>query len=96
MNHRVGTKGQVVIPKEIREEIGIVPGDEVVFEAEGKDVRVRRVTDDPKARRARIESLRGIFAEAPGFSTEALEEDRREEREREERRYRAREARRAP
>ena len=95
MNHRVGTKGQVVIPKAIRDEIGISPGDEVVFEAEGADVRVRRVTDDPKARRARIESLRGVFADAPGFSTEALEADRREEREREERRNRAREARRA-
>jgi AbrB family looped-hinge helix DNA binding protein len=95
MTHKVGIKGQVVIPKAIRDEIGISPGDEVVFEAEGADVRVRRVTDDPKARRARIESLRGVFADAPGFSTQALEASRREERDREEHRDRAREARRA-
>lgn len=28
---RVTTKGQVTIPKQIREELGIEPGDEVVF-----------------------------------------------------------------
>jgi AbrB family looped-hinge helix DNA binding protein len=47
MTHKVGTKGQVVIPKAIRDEIGIKPGDEVVFEPDGTDVRVRRVADDP-------------------------------------------------
>lgn len=29
---RVTTKGQVTIPKEIRDELGIEPGDEVLFE----------------------------------------------------------------
>lgn len=29
---RVTTKGQVTIPKKIREELGIEPGDEVMFE----------------------------------------------------------------
>ena len=65
MTHKVGTKGQVVIPKAIREEIGIKPGDEVVFEPDGTDVRVRRVTDDPQSRRERIESLRGAWAGDP-------------------------------
>jgi AbrB family looped-hinge helix DNA binding protein len=96
MTHKVGVKGQVVIPKAIREEIGIKPGDEVVFEPDGRDVRVRRIADDPESRRRRIRALRGIFAGAPGFSTEALEADRREEREREERRNRERDARRLP
>lgn len=86
MTHKVGTKGQVVIPKAIRDEIGIKPGDEVVFEPDGTDVRVRRVTDDPQARRERIESLRGAWAEIPGLGTEELLAERREERKREERR----------
>ncbi|MBI4884727.1 MAG: AbrB/MazE/SpoVT family DNA-binding domain-containing protein [Actinobacteria bacterium] len=31
MTHRVGTKGQVVIPKALRQQLGIEPGDEVNF-----------------------------------------------------------------
>ncbi len=86
MTHKVGIKGQVVIPKAIRDEIGIKPGDEVTFEPDGKDVRVRRVADDPTARGERIEALRGVWAGIPGLGTDDLLAARREEREREERR----------
>lgn len=83
MTHRVGPKGQVVIPKAIRDELGIEPGDEVVFEADGKDVRVRRCEDDVEARRAAIDALMGIWPDGPG--TDDLMEERRKERELEER-----------
>jgi len=36
----VGAKGQVVIPKEIRDELGIEPGDSVVFWIDGDHVAV--------------------------------------------------------
>lgn len=85
MTHRVGTKGQVVIPKAIREQIGIEPGDQVVFEPAGKEVRVRRVADSAELRRQRIEALQGAWAGVPGLSTKDLEAERREERAREER-----------
>ena len=54
MTHKVGPKGQVVIPKDLRDEFGIEPGDEVVFWRDGDHVAVRTV------RGAR--PLRGRFA----------------------------------
>ena len=39
---RVTTKGQVTIPKEIREELGIEPGDEVVFEPVDGGYEIRK------------------------------------------------------
>ena len=39
---RVGEKGQVVIPKELREETGIKEGTEVLVEAQGGAVTIRR------------------------------------------------------
>lgn len=41
MTHRVGPKGQVVIPKELRDRLGIEPGDEVDFWFEGDRVAIR-------------------------------------------------------
>lgn len=41
MTHRVGPKGQVVIPKALRLELGIEPGDEVDFWRHGDHVAVR-------------------------------------------------------
>ena len=83
MTHKVGAKGQVVIPKEIRDQIGIHPGDEVVFEPDGKDVRVRRVADDPEARAQDIRDLRGAWVPSR-VGTDDLLTERRAEREREE------------
>jgi AbrB family looped-hinge helix DNA binding protein len=41
MTHRIGAKGQVVIPKELRDELGIQPGDEVTFWRHDDHVAVR-------------------------------------------------------
>jgi antitoxin PrlF len=85
MTHKVGAKGQVVIPKAIRTKLGIAPGDEVEFEAGGDEVRVRRAGADPQARARDIRALRGAWADTPDGGTAALEEERRKERQLEER-----------
>ena len=75
MTHKVGPKGQVVIPKEIRDQLGIRPGDRVSFWCDGDSVSVRRIDD--------IRSLVGIFADGPSL-TDALMAERRFDRELEE------------
>jgi AbrB family looped-hinge helix DNA binding protein len=72
MTSRVGPKGQVVIPKPLRDLLGIVPGDEVDFVLDDDAVRVARVRQ--------LASLRGSLA---GLGlTAVLETDRRAERDR--------------
>lgn len=39
---RVTTKGQVTIPKEIREALGVEPGDEVAFERTDSGYEIRK------------------------------------------------------
>ncbi len=43
MTYKVGAKGQVVLPKPLRNELGIEPGDEVTLERDGTAIRVRKV-----------------------------------------------------
>ena len=75
MTHRVGTKGQVVIPKELRDELGIEPGDEVSFWRHGDHVAVRPATH-----------RRPLRARFPGASlTDELTTQRAADREREQR-----------
>jgi AbrB family looped-hinge helix DNA binding protein len=38
MTHRIGAKGQVVIPKQLRDRAGLHPGSEVEFRLDGTDV----------------------------------------------------------
>jgi AbrB family looped-hinge helix DNA binding protein len=40
---RITTKGQVTIPVEIREKLGLLPDSEVEFEVVGQVVRMRKV-----------------------------------------------------
>ena len=40
---KITSKGQVTIPKEIREELGLLPGTEVEFVRDAGEVRVRKL-----------------------------------------------------
>lgn len=39
-SHTVGSKGQIVIPKALRDAVGLRPGDGVEFELDGDSVRI--------------------------------------------------------
>jgi AbrB family looped-hinge helix DNA binding protein len=72
MTHRVGHKGQVVIPNAFRKAVSLEPGDEVTFSRDGNAIRVERV--------ASPDALMGCLA--GHLLVEALERDRRPERRR--------------
>ena len=40
---KLSAKGQVTIPKNVREKLGLEPGDGIGYEVEGDAVRIRRV-----------------------------------------------------
>lgn len=75
MSHSVGTKGQVVIPKHIRDELHILPGQEMLFETRGEEIVLRKSPRD---------SLKGRFAGSA--LTDILMDERRKERDRDDRR----------
>lgn len=52
---RVTTKGQVTIPVEIREEMGLQPGDEITFEETDEGYVIRKEIDE-----TRFEKWRGV------------------------------------
>lgn len=74
MTSKVGPKGQVVIPKAFRDQLGIQPGDNVDFSWANDQV----IITVQHANRP----LRGRYKDGPDL-TELLMEERRKDRERE-------------
>jgi AbrB family looped-hinge helix DNA binding protein len=56
---RVTEKGQVTIPKDVRDRFGIGAGSEVVFEVENDEIVVRKVNDGPTRGEQLAARLRG-------------------------------------
>ena len=58
---RITSKGQVTIPVEIRERLGLLPNSEVEFAIEGSAVRIRKARGGRTRGRGRsiVEHLRG-------------------------------------
>jgi AbrB family looped-hinge helix DNA binding protein len=71
MTQRVGAKGQVVIPKQMRDELGLQPGAEVEFEREGETVRIRA------AGAVATQGLRGRY-ESSGMAATLLDDRKKE------------------
>ena len=75
---KASPKSQIVIPKPIRDRLGIRPGDHVFVTLKGDHAEVRPAPEDP------IQALRGRFKDYPGSLTQELLEDRRKDKLREE------------
>jgi AbrB family looped-hinge helix DNA binding protein len=84
MTYRVGPKGQVVLPKAIRERHGIGPGDLVEVDDDGGEIVVRKAL----SRAQIVEQLRGSLPRAHVGYDEQHAADRRRELEKDERRLR--------
>ncbi len=68
---RITQKGQVTIPQDIREKLGLRPDTEVVFEIDGNAVRIMRAPSQSRGRgRAVISALRGRAR--AGLTTEQI------------------------
>jgi AbrB family looped-hinge helix DNA binding protein len=67
---RLTSKGQVTIPQEIRERVGLAPGMEIEFEVDGDDVRLRRAADSKTRGELIVEQMR----RHPGTGTMTTDE----------------------
>jgi antitoxin PrlF len=67
---KITTKGQVTIPQEIREQLGLLPHTEVEFEVQGTAVLLKKATRSQRRGRALVERMRGR-ADA-GLSTDEI------------------------
>ena len=56
---RITSKGQVTIPQEIRERLGLLPYSEVEFELDGDSVRIRKARRRAGRGEALIARMRG-------------------------------------
>lgn len=72
----VSTKGQFVIPANIREELGIGPGTRIAIIREGNRIILEPVTKEY------VRALRGSTAGGPSLTESLLKERRKDERRR--------------
>jgi AbrB family looped-hinge helix DNA binding protein len=61
---RVTSKGQVTLPKHIRDRLGIAPGDDIGFREEGQAVIVEKL-EEPKMVNAGLELAKHLLGKGP-------------------------------
>ena len=66
-------KGQIIIPKEIRDSLGIKPGTKLSVKLVENHVEIRALPDDP------IEYLTGIFKDHPKSMADELLKERKQD-----------------
>ena len=70
MPTRITSKGQVTVPKRVRDKLGVQPGDAIEFVAEGGEIKIRKVLgENPFA------PYRGYLKELAGKEPDRLLDD---------------------
>ena len=69
---RMTTKGQVTIPQDIRERLGLLPYCEVEFDVVGNSVRIRKKRGTKTRGQRLIEHMRKAPKPIPGMTTDQL------------------------
>jgi AbrB family looped-hinge helix DNA binding protein len=90
MTNKLGPKGQVVIPKPIRDRLQLVPGDALLVREEEGSVRICKAGDDQAERGTILARLRGSLGNVKRDLLAELEADHRREVEADEREMRER------
>jgi AbrB family looped-hinge helix DNA binding protein len=67
---RMTVKGQVTIPIEMREKLGLLPNSEVEFDLVGDSVRIRKAKTGKSRGQRMLEAMRK--APKPGMTTDQL------------------------
>ena len=67
---RITSKGQVTIPLEIRQKLGLLPNVEVTFEIVGNSVRLRKAKASSGRGRELIHRMKGKAS--PGLTTDQI------------------------
>ena len=67
---RMTQKGQVTIPQEIRERLGLLPYVEVEFDVVGDSVRIRKAKGKKSRGHELVERMRGTAG--PGMTTDQI------------------------
>lgn len=70
---RITSKGQITIPRRVRQKLALEPGDDVLFDETRDGVVVRRATPETSP----FEKYRGCLVELAGNDPDALLEEMR-------------------
>lgn len=68
---RITSKGQVTIPLDVRQKLGLLPGTEVEFEVAGDAAKLRKSRGGKSRGKRLVERLKGT-APRPGLTTDQL------------------------
>ena len=69
---KISKKGQITIPKDVRERLGLKVGDKVIFESISKGILIRKKEDSDI--NVILKEVSGIWKEHPLFKNKTTEE----------------------